>query len=67
MNSLRHFIPLGHCQACGIWIKKKKQLLGSGDRMTSFKMFLSVHSCLDVQEGEGNVKHPGKQWPIVEI
>lgn len=35
--------------------------------MTSFKMFLSVHSCLDVQEGEGNVKHPGKQWPVVEI
>lgn len=35
--------------------------------MTSFKMFLSVHSCLDVQEGEGNVKHPGEQWPVVEI
>lgn len=47
--------------------KKNPQLLGSGDRMTSFKTCLSVHSCLGVQEGEGNVKHPGKQWPVVEI
>lgn len=39
----------------------------SGERMTSFKILLSVHSCIDVQQGEENVKYLSKQYPIVEI
>lgn len=40
---------------------------GLGERMTSFKILLSVHSCMEVQEGEENVKYLSKQYPIVGI